>query len=281
MADYLKQFNTTAEYNTYINGTPDLPNVSLTLDNNEVHYNPKPDYSKEYLTFEMIESGTVQFSFPPNQSWVSSMSYSLDGGETWVTKQYGEGALITPTIAAGDKVLFKGIATQVSYPNSQASLFNISANCNVSGNIMSLLYGDNFQNQTSFPSGSTNNFMYLFAESYFVRTNIVSAENLILPATTLTQQCYSGMFKSPYSKLTTAPKLPATTLVGSCYYHMFEDCNHLNSITMLATDISASSSLKNWVRNVAATGTFTKAASMTTLPTGASGIPANWTVIDA
>lgn len=281
MADYLKQFNTTAEYNTYINGTPDLPNVSLTLDNNEVHYNPKPDYSKEYLTFEMIESGTVQFSFPPNQSWVSSMSYSLDGGETWVTKQYGEGALITPTIAAGDKVLFKGIATQVSYPNSQASLFKISANCNVSGNIMSLLYGDNFQNQTSFPSGSTNNFMYLFAESYFVRTNIVSAENLILPATTLTQQCYSFMFKSPYSKLTTAPKLPATTLVGSCYYHMFEDCNHLNSITMLATDISASSSLKNWVRNVAATGTFTKAASMTTLPTGASGIPANWTVIDA
>ena len=281
MADYLKQFNTTAEYNTYINGTPDLPNVSLTLDNNEVHYNPKPDYSKEYLTFEMIESGTVQFSFPPNQSWVSSMSYSLDGGETWVTKQYGEGALITPTIAAGDKVLFKGIATQVSYPNSQASLFNISANCNVSGNIMSLLYGDNFQNQTSFPSGSTNNFMYLFAESYFVRTNIVSAENLILPATTLTQQCYSGMFKSPYSKLTTAPKLPATTLVGSCYYHMFEDCNHLNSITMLATDISASSSLKNWVRNVAATGTFTKAASMTTLPTGVNGIPENWTVIDA
>ena len=146
---------------------------------------------------------------------------------------------------------------------------------------MSLLYGDNFQNQTSFPSGSTNNFMYLFAESYFVRTNIVSAENLILPATTLTQQCYSGMFKSPYSKLTTAPKLPATTLVGSCYYHMFEDCNHLNSITMLATDISASSSLKNWVRNVAATGTFTKAASMTTLPTGVNGIPENWTVIDA
>lgn len=281
MADYLKQFNTTAEYNTYINGTPDLPNVSLTLDNNEVHYNKKPDYAKEYFTIEMIDSGTIRFTFPPNaQDKITSMSYSLDNGETWTTKQYGE-QLLTPTIAAGNKVLWKGIATQVSYPNSQASLFKISANCNASGNIMSLLYGDNFQNQTSFPSGSTYNFAYLFAESYFDRTNIVSAENLILPATTLTANCYLSMFSSPYSKLTTAPKLPATTLAQSCYERMFNDCTKLNSITMLATNISASNCLHSWVAHVAATGTFTKAASMTTLPSGANGIPDNWTVIDA
>ena len=49
---------------------------------------------------------------------------------------------------------------------------------------------------------------------------------------------------------------------------------------MLATDISASSCLANWVSGVASTGTFTKATSMTSLPTGVSGIPSGWTVVD-
>ena len=49
---------------------------------------------------------------------------------------------------------------------------------------------------------------------------------------------------------------------------------------MLATNISATDCLKDWVKGVPATGTFTKAASMTTLPTGDSGIPAGWTVVN-
>ena len=41
MADYLKNFETTAEYNTYINGNNILrPNVSYCEDNNGVYYNP-------------------------------------------------------------------------------------------------------------------------------------------------------------------------------------------------------------------------------------------------
>ena len=49
---------------------------------------------------------------------------------------------------------------------------------------------------------------------------------------------------------------------------------------MLATDISASSCLANWVSGVSSTGTFTKAASMTSLPTGINGIPSGWTVVN-
>ena len=49
---------------------------------------------------------------------------------------------------------------------------------------------------------------------------------------------------------------------------------------MLATDISATNCLDNWVRNVASTGTFVKAASMTSLPSGEDGIPLGWTVIN-
>lgn len=60
---------------------------------------------------------------------------------------------------------------------------------------------------------------------------------------------------------------------------MFNGCTNLNSVTCLATDISATDCTKDWLDGVAATGTFTKAASMTgwTIDS-ASGIPTGWTV---
>ena len=100
-----------------------------------------------------------------------------------------------------------------------------------------------------------------------------------LPATTLASNCYYSMFYGCKS-LTKAPELPATTLVFSCYYRMFYGCNNLNNITMLATNISANYCLENWVSGVASTGTFTKASAMTSLPSGTSGIPEGWTVVN-
>ena len=100
-----------------------------------------------------------------------------------------------------------------------------------------------------------------------------------LPATTLAEYCYADMFYYCTS-LTTAPELPAETLVTGCYWIMFKDCTSLNSVTMLATDIEAENCLTKWMEGVAAAGTFTKAASMTSLPTGVSGIPEDWTVED-
>ena len=100
-----------------------------------------------------------------------------------------------------------------------------------------------------------------------------------LSATTLAQYCYNGMFWGCTS-LKDAPALPATTLAYSCYSDMFLECTSLEKITMLATDISATYCLDDWVKGVAATGTFTKASSMTTLPTGDSGIPSGWTVVN-
>ena len=49
---------------------------------------------------------------------------------------------------------------------------------------------------------------------------------------------------------------------------------------MLATDVSADYCMLYWLDGVSATGTFTKAAEMTSLPEGSSGIPAGWTVVD-
>ena len=61
---------------------------------------------------------------------------------------------------------------------------------------------------------------------------------------------------------------------------MFASCTSLTAITCLATDISATNCTTNWVNGVAASGTFTKAASMESWTRGNNGIPSNWTVQD-
>ncbi|MBQ8805117.1 MAG: leucine-rich repeat protein, partial [Bacteroidaceae bacterium] len=114
-------------------------------------------------------------------------------------------------------------------------------------------------------------------------TNLTAAPEL--PATALAISCYRKMFHG-CTNLTAAPELPATTLVNYCYYQMFSGCTNLSSITMLATNIPASRCLKDWVSGVASSGTFTKAASLIQgsetgqIPTGTSGIPKGWTVVN-
>jgi hypothetical protein len=110
------------------------------------------------------------------------------------------------------------------------------------------------------------------------RTNLTVAT--VLPATTMTTRCYYDMFKDCTS-LTTAPEINATTLALKCYYRMFKGCTLLNNIKCLATDISATDCTKNWLLDVSQSGTFTKAASMTSWISGVDGIPTNWTVVDA
>lgn len=98
-----------------------------------------------------------------------------------------------------------------------------------------------------------------------------------LPATTLANNCYTMMF-SNCTALTTAPVLPASTLTARCYAMMFDGCKNLSSITCLATNISATNCVQSWVNNVKSSGTFTKASSMNSWPTGTNGIPQGWTV---
>lgn len=275
---YINLFDTQAEYDAT---KKYYPNVSYIEATDEVVYQEiDPDYYlKQYLTFEALETGTFTLVVPAavDSTYMTSISYSTDNGTTWVDTTIGNTAqtIITPTIAQGEKVLWKGIGKQTcKYPYN--TVFNNTIMFNVSGNIMSLLYGDNFIGQTSFASGSEQNFERLF----YSNNKIKSAENLILPATTLAPSCYNSMFEHCIG-LKYSPALPATTLAAGCYANMFNTCLALDNITMLATDISANNCLYSWVNGVAANGTFTKATSMTTLPSGDSGIPSGWTVVDA
>ena len=78
--------------------------------------------------------------------------------------------------------------------------------------------------------------------------------------------------------MTTAPELRATDWGEGCYNGMFQNCTSLNYIKCLATDISASYCTTNWLKGVASTGKFVKAAGMESWTTGSNGIPNNWTI---
>ena len=141
-------------------------------------------------------------------------------------------------------------------------------------------YQDMFRNCTSLTSApvlpATTLAYMCYAGMFWGCTSLTSAP--VLPATTLAVYCYADMFRG-CTKLTTAPELPATTLAKGCYAGMFEVCTKLSYIKCLATDISATNCTSNWVTNVASSGTFVKAASMTSWTTGVNGIPTGWTVV--
>lgn len=102
-------------------------------------------------------------------------------------------------------------------------------------------------------------------------------KNVELPATTLSERCYMSMFS--YCRSLETIKLPASTLVTKCYANMFDECTSLKNVECLATDISANNCLSGWMYNVPAGGTFTKKTGVS-WPSGISGIPTGWTVIE-
>lgn len=103
MAIYLKKFETMSQYNTYTADTENfiLPNVSLTVDNNTVHYNPStpPTPSHDFVEIGGIKWATMNigansvtdyglyFQWGDTQGWTSEKaccegtgSGSGDGG---------------------------------------------------------------------------------------------------------------------------------------------------------------------------------------------------------
>ena len=234
MADYLKLFGTHSQYEAYMGGGEiALPNVSHCISENEVHYTPIHDYSKDYFTIIAKESGTITFAYTSGGTTdvFTSMLYKKNDGE-WITTQYdpNNGNTINVSVNNGDKVQLKGINNAFYYYNESSDVevrghFTSTHTVDVEGNIMSLLYGDNFSDKRSL-EGRVCAFYGLF--SYDGNLQIVSAENLILPATTLEMDCYGSMF-SNCASLTTAPELPATTLANNCYGFMFSNCVNLTT----------------------------------------------------
>ena len=199
----------------------------------------KRDYSKEYLTIEAVDNSII-VSFEKNSTSISKdIQYSKDKSN-WTTISFNTSENATQVeLNIGEKIYLKGNNSSYGdYPGATKYYCNIkiignNSNVNLYGNIMSLLYEDDFINKTTLYRNYT--FWYLFRDS----TAIIDTSNLILPATTLYEYCYYRMFYGCTS-LTSAPELPATTLASYCYSGMFNGCTSLTSAPKLPATTLAS-----------------------------------------
>jgi len=223
-----------------------------------------------YFCFKITTGGNIKWSGSTN---ANTLSYSKDNGSTWTTAN----SSTTISVSAGDKVLWKGTPTPQSSKGVGKFSGDTDVRYSVEGNAMSLLFGDNFKEQTSL-SGKNYALYNLFSGN----TNVTSADNMSLPATTLATYCYDHMFfnctsltKAPVlsattletycyrymfygcTSLTTAPELPATTLANNCYDHMFSNCTSLTTAPVLSATTLATQCYGSM---------FSKCTSLTTAP---------------
>ena len=144
----------------------------------------------------------------------TSLYYSVDNGITWCKLSVWDRLKVN----AGATIQFKRQPHWLH--RSMIGVPISSGRFNVEGNIMSLLYGDDFAGKTDL-SDWLDAFQLAFNKS-----KVVDASGLVLPATTLSPFCYNAMFKG-CSSLVVPPELPATRLAINCYQEMFKGCTSL------------------------------------------------------
>ena len=265
---------------------------------------PGPDL-KQPLTFEALnDNTTINFYYGGDPGDEKTIEVSTDGGQTWTEKTASAEGTALATLGAGEMLLVRGNNAAYSDNNTFQNFFHATGAAYVYGNIMSLVSSEGFD---ELDEVGENAFAYLFRDWDENLTGdwLLSKNDspLLLPATTLAEYCYSGMFYG-CTGLTAAPELPATTLAKDCYFEMFygcvgltaapelpattlsEDCYsgiftgcmNLAYIKALFTTTPSGMYTAGWVLGVAAQGTFVKSAAATWNVTGDNGIPSGWTV---
>ena len=233
--EYIHLFDTVSHFEDQYDGNGyQEPWVSYTIENDEIDYNKK-NYREMPLTFEITSPGIVMWKASRAMSSAyKTIYYSLNGGD-WIPITSSTGG-VSFNVTTGDIVRFKG--TNNSYgafsQYGYGARFNgTTAGFIVEGNIMSLINADNFQTMDALTAGTYN-----FYQIFYGCSGLTSAKNLILPATSLTNNCYSCMFQA-CTALTSSPKLPASTLKSNCYYAILSGTSALPDCTNIHFDDAA------------------------------------------
>lgn len=187
------------------------------------------------LTFEAVEAGSITVNW---EQWstpsLDGIQYQLNGGE-WTDAAWGQPI----TLAANDKVCLRG-DNGTCYDEATWAGFHIESqnDCYVYGNMMSLIDKDGFATNTTLTEPYA--FFHLFQRSdYEPATTIRNhpTKDIVLPATTLTYNCYDGLF-ADCQGITRAPQLPATTLAEWCYCMMFSGTSITEAPALPATTLA-------------------------------------------
>ncbi len=174
------------------------------------------------MCMEAINSASVSIYNPKGLT----IEYKVENNEWTTSSETG----INIRANTGERVWFRG--RNESY--SGVIFRNTSGAFYLYGNLMSLIYGDDFEDRKELTGEET--FYKLFYQNSGIYNH--PTKDIELPATTLTTSCYRSMFyKCP--NLTRAPKLPARVLTETCYASMFAYCTSIKEFPeMAATDMA-------------------------------------------
>lgn len=172
-----------------------------------------------------------------------TLQSSLNNGTNWTNVDMSGVTSQSFSIPAGKKLIFRGNNSTFSQSYSDYYQFQCQSDIYVSGNIMTLVdkTGESlvipcshcfcklFKDMSTLenygitlPATTLSDGCY---SNLFYGTGITSAPEL--PATTITQDCYSIMFA--YSKLVNAPDIPARNAARGCFYGMFMGASDLET----------------------------------------------------
>lgn len=204
----------------YLGGSSD---VKIYLGSTKLYPQETP-VTTPYLTF--VARGYPSFKFSGN-----TIDYSLDSGTTWTSLASNT---YSPVVSSGSTIMWKMTNPTIDTNNGIGRFYTSGGTFDVEGNIMSLLYGYNYEGQTTLQGD--NQFRGLFDSNIYV----INASGLTLPATAMTANCYRSMFGNCINLVSAPTELPATTLADSCYRYMFAKTKVANAPTELPATTLAS-----------------------------------------
>lgn len=182
------------------------------------------------LTFEAVEDGTVTVAWDEYSTpTLDAIQYKLNDGE-WTYATWD-----TPIdVAANDVICFRG-NNGSCYDETIWAGFHLecSNDCYVYGNVMSLIDQDGYATNTTLTKPYA--FYHLFNKHDWTENATIlnhPTKDIVLPATTMTDNCYDGMFQD-CKGITRAPELPAMSLAEWCYCAMFMNCSNLQAAPVL------------------------------------------------
>ena len=192
-------------------------------------------YSEQYLTYELLSSASLT---PMNAQ------YSVNGG-AWTDPTGNQ-----IQFQAGDKIRFRGhvAVSELSYGGEDVTLFyeQSSVHATVYGNILSVVYSDNFIFKEQVLESHARGGGML--NNLFSHQNITDAGGLILPLEIKAKHAFNNLFTN-CSSLTVPPRLPATKLSEGCYRSMFFACRAMTTPPQLPATVMKNACYENMFCN--------------------------------
>lgn len=197
-----------------------IENGKITVIGNTGEISEQPEVSYFYISDVSGMSNTVTIQKTSPDAPTLNIEYSTNG-TTWTARTMNadttENTFIIP---AHGKLYLRGVNERWAYGNDRCNIINANGEHYVGGNVMSLLYGENYEGKTTFPTVKDFTLAHLFNSDI----NLINAKMLVLPATKMYNNSYNSMFYGCTNLVAAPSALPATDIAINCYSNMFYGC---------------------------------------------------------